>query len=86
MDGPVQATYANHVQLYYLPEEVYLDFCLIRIDEIGPQQARADGVVDRIPATVQARMVISREHAVRLTKVLIDGLSLFVAQPVTPKD
>ena len=66
--------FSNHINIQYLPEEVYLDFCTIQLQGVNPKDVK-EGVATRVPATAFARVVLSREHAKRLAHVLQQALN-----------
>ncbi len=67
-----RSVYSNHVNISYLPEEVYLDFCHIQIQSASVQE---DGMVKEVPATPHTRVILSRSHAKRLASVIEQTLS-----------
>ena len=70
----LKSFYANHINIQYLPEEVYLDLCNIQVHMADQKDARPDGILMKVPALAFARVVISREHAKRLANVLHQAL------------
>ena len=66
--------YANHINIQYLPEEVYLDLCAIQPQSADQKDIRESGLLAKVPATALARIVLSREHARRLADVLHQAL------------
>ena len=61
--------YANHVSVYSLNEEVYLDFC-----SIEPQRSEEVGLIKQAEAALQVRVVVTKEHADRLIKAVKEML------------
>ncbi len=74
--GPVEEFYANHVQAQWLPEEVYLDFCTLELDEMLQPQVLAAGIQREVPAKVRARIILSQAHARRLGELLLRSAAL----------
>ncbi|MBI4600320.1 MAG: DUF3467 domain-containing protein [Planctomycetes bacterium] len=61
--------YSNHVNVYALNEEVYLDFC-----SIEPQRSEDVGPVKQAEAALQIRVVITKQHAERLLQAVKEML------------
>ena len=70
-----RSVHSNHVNISYLPEEVYLDFCHIQIQAVSPSDVQEDGMVKKVPATPHTRVILSRAHARRLAFVIEQALS-----------
>ncbi|MBN1421050.1 MAG: DUF3467 domain-containing protein [Planctomycetes bacterium] len=70
----LQTVYSNHINILYLREEVYLDFCDVQIQDADRSKAQEDGFLANVPALARVRIVISRAHAARLATVLQNSL------------
>jgi hypothetical protein len=70
----LQVLYSNHVNIRYLPEEVYLDFCDVQTQMAEPADVDEGGLLRRVPAIARIRVVLSREHAGRLAEILRGSL------------
>ena len=70
-----RTVFSNHINISYLPEEVYLDFCHIQIQAVTPSDVQEDGMVKKVPATPHTRVILSRTHAKRLAFVIEQALS-----------
>ena len=64
--------FSNHIQLVTLAEEFYLECCLINPNIRKPLPTRSDGSISHIPVVCDARIIITREHAKRLAKLILD--------------
>ncbi len=64
--------FANHVQAVGLMEEVYLECCMINPNIGKPIPTRPDGSIAQLPAVCEVRVILTREHAKRLAKLILD--------------
>jgi len=62
--------YSNHVNIRYLLEEVYLDFCDVQPQTADPGDVEEGGFIRKVPAIARVRVVLTREHAARLAEIL----------------
>ena len=62
--------YANHVQIAFLSEEVYLDLCQLQPQNIDVADIKA-GHITALPSRVEARIILGRRAAANLAKNIL---------------
>jgi hypothetical protein len=78
--GDLPSVYCNHVNIQYLPEEVYLDLATVQIQAVSPSDVQ-NGMVMKVPALAHTRVIMSRAHAKRLAMVILQTLGVQTPVP-----
>jgi hypothetical protein len=73
-DPQARTVFANHAQLAFLPEEVYIDLCIVDLDRVDPAKVKPDGSVAEVDALAHTRVILSKAHAERLANAILSGL------------